>query len=139
VALAVKPLQRPGTSTPEATVSRWIDAVNAWDLDAMLGCLDPEVELHPLRLWGLVRAYRGHDGVARWFSQMLADPHRIVIVEIRTVDDQVVASGGLRSTEQEEISPFCGLYRLTHGLIVTAHHYMSDLRVLEHLGLGPSR
>jgi ketosteroid isomerase-like protein len=36
---------------PEATVSRWMDAFNASDVEAMLTCLDPHVDLQPLRLY----------------------------------------------------------------------------------------
>jgi len=36
-----------------------------------------------------------------------------------------------------DIGPFCGLHRLAGGLIVAAHHYLTDPDMIEYLGLVP--
>jgi SnoaL-like domain len=128
----------------EATVSRWMDAFNASDVDAMVACLDPHVDLRPLRLYGLDHAFHGHDGIRAWFAQLrqLGHLHRIVISDIHATGvGHVLASGALTTADQADLAPFCGLHRLVDGLIVAAHHYISDLDMLERLGLvaGASR
>jgi hypothetical protein len=40
-----------------------MDAFNASDVDAMVACLDLQVDLQPLRLSGLDHVYHGHDGI----------------------------------------------------------------------------
>jgi ketosteroid isomerase-like protein len=123
---------------PEATVSRWMDAFNAGDVDAMVACLDPHVALQPLRLYGLDHAYHGHDGIRAWFVQLrqLGHQHHIVITDIHATGvGHVLASGALTTTDQADLGPFCGLHRLVDGLIVAAHHYISDPDMLERLGL----
>lgn len=106
----------------------------------MLACLDPEVRFHPLRLSGLDGSYRGHDGVQRWFAQLAQLHHDYVIAlfEVRgSGDNRVLAVGELRLAGKLEIAPFCALHRIADGVIVAAHHYLSDPDMLEHLGLIP--
>src|SRR4051794_22458353 len=54
----------------KALVLRWVNAFNARNLDALLSCLHPEVDFHPLKLLGVDRSYRGHDGVRTWFGRL---------------------------------------------------------------------
>ena len=124
--------------TSEAIVSQWIAAFNERDLDATLSFLDPDVELHPLRLAGLQRAYHGHDGVRRWFTQLALQrhDHRIVVTAVHATSlQQVLVAGTLSVSGGNDAAPFCGQHRLANGLIVAAHHYMSDPDTLEYLGL----
>lgn len=129
---------RTSTTAPpsEAIVSAWIAAFNARDLDAMLRYLDPHVDLRPLRMIGLQRAYRGHDGVRSWFAQLRQHhhEHRIVIAEIQASSDgHVLTSGAVSIAGERDAAPFCAQHRLANGLIVAARHYMSDPDVLTHL------
>lgn len=124
------------THTPEAIVSRWIDAFNARDLNAMLTCLSSAVDIHPLRLGRLDGAYRGHHGVRAWFAQLgqLGHDHRIAISEIRpTGTGHVLVSGALMIEDDAEAGPFCAVHQLADGLIVAAHHYLSDPDLLERI------
>ena len=128
------------TPTPAALVSRWVDAFNAKDLEGMLARLDPDVRFHPLRLSGLDRSYRGHDGVQRWFVQLarLRYEHVIIVSGVHgTGDDKVLVVGALGLIGNLEIAPFCALHRIVDGVIVAAHHYLSDPDMLEHVGLIP--
>ena len=130
----------PITRLPETVVMEWVDAFNARDLDRMLRCLAAEVSLHPLRLAGLRSSYRGHDGVRAWFEQLRRQhhEHRIILVETREVrDDQVFAAGSLSLADEPDIGPFCAFQRVVGGLIVTAHHYLTDPDMIERLGLIP--
>ncbi len=125
---------------PDALVSRWVDAFNAKHLEGMLARLDPEVRFHPLRLSGLDRSYRGHDGVERWFVQLarLRYEHVIVVSDVHGIgDDKVLVVGALRLIGNLEIASFCALHRIVDGVIVAAHHYLSDPDMLERVGLIP--
>jgi SnoaL-like domain len=135
--------RRVGTSgfttalAPEAIVTRWVDAFNERDLEGMLARFHPEVRFHPLRLVGLDGSYRGHDGVRRWFTQ-LRDEHVFVLSEVQGLgNDQVLAVGALALAEGPEIAPLCALHRIRDGLIMAAHHYLTDPDMLDRLGLVP--
>ena len=81
---------------PDAIVTRWVDAFNVWDLEGMLARFHPEVLFHPLRVAGLDRSYRGHEGVRRWFVRRteLRHEHVFVLSDVRGAgDDQVLAVG----------------------------------------------
>lgn len=126
-----------GARAPEAVVSDWVDAFNARDLPGMLCCLGRAVDFHPLRLVGTDRAYRGHDGVRHWFARLgeLRHEHVIDLSRVRPIDaGRVLATGTLR-VEDAGMAPFSGLHGLEGGLIVTAHHYLEELDLLERLGV----
>lgn len=130
----------PVPEIPETIVVRLVEAFNARDLDGMLRLVDPAVVFHPLRLGGLRGPYRGHDGVREWFAQLerLRQEHRIVLSEARSVGDgQVFAAGSLSLRGEPDVCPFCALHRLDGGLIVAAHHYLTDPDMIERLGLIP--
>lgn len=125
---------------PETIVSRWVEAFNARDLDGMLVLLDARVVFHPLRLSGLRGSYGGHEGVREWFDRLtrLRHEHRIVLSEARAVGvGQVFAAGSLSLAGEPDIGPFCALHRFDGGLIVAAHHYLTDPEMIERLGLVP--
>ncbi|HEU4703367.1 MAG TPA: nuclear transport factor 2 family protein [Conexibacter sp.] len=123
----------------ERIVVRWIDAINDGDVDGALHCLDPAATFHPLRL-GVDGAYQGHDGVRRWFERLERQQrrHRIELAELRRTEHaDLLAAGRLSYPDEPGISPFCGMYRLAAGLIVMAHHYLSDADTVERI-LGPA-
>ena len=125
-----------GWDTPSA---RWISSFNMRDLAGMLACLDGDVRFHPLKLNGVASSgYRGHAGVERWFAEITArgHEHRIVVSEFRTLPAGVVLTiGRLTFADVSAGAPVCGVHEVADGLIVTAHHYMSDPDTLERLGL----
>ena len=49
----------------------------------------------------------------------------------------VLAVGALTLAGEFEIAPFCALHRIVDGLVVAAHHYLTDPDMLECLGLVP--
>ena len=125
------------TRAPETVVSRWVDAFNERELDAMLACLAADVEFHPLKLHGLDGSYRGHDGVRSWYAQLarLQHEHRLSVSRIESTDrDQVLAIGAVSLNGLDAGPPFCGLYALADGLILAAHHYLTEPELLEQLG-----
>ena len=126
------------TAPARDAIVRWVDAFNQRDLEGMLARFHPEVRFHPLRLVGLDGSYRGHDGVRRWFVRrtQLRHEHVFVLSDVNGVgDDRVLAVGALTLAGEFEIAPFCALHRIVDGLIVAAHHYLTDADMLERLGL----
>ena len=124
--------------SPDALVTRWVDAFNARDLEGMLARLCPEVRLHPLRVGGIDGSYRGHDGVRRWFARLtrLHHKHHIAVSDVHCAGDgKVLAVGALTLGEDFEIASFCALHRIADELIVAAHHYLTDADMLERVGL----
>ena len=49
---------------------RILEAFNGRDIDAMIACLDPSVEYHPVLSAIGVSVYHGHDGLRSWFGQL---------------------------------------------------------------------
>ena len=116
-----------------------VDAFNGRDLDGTLACLGAEVRFDPLRLSGLAASYQDA-GVRVWLVQLrrLRHEHRIVVSDARAVgEEQAIAVGSLSLAGEPDIGPFCGLHRLAGGLIVAAHHYLTEPDMIEYLGLVP--
>lgn len=110
-------------------VAEWVDAFNARDLEWMLACMSPEVRFHPLRLAGLERSYRGHDDVRGWLRRLdeLGHRHRIALSELRGGSDgEVLGVGSLMLLRETDPARFWLLHRVEGGLIVAAHHYLTD-------------
>jgi hypothetical protein len=119
---------------PETLVSRWIESFNQRDLDGLLGCMSGEVRFYPLRLGGLDRYYRGHDGVRRWFARMaeLGHRHRIEVHSLRAEPEgEVVAVGELRLEGDSEPARFWARDQVEGDRIVVAHHYLTDPDVFD--------
>lgn len=127
-------------SAPQALVSQWIDSFNARDLEGMLECMSPEVRFYPLRLDGLERYYRGHDGVRSWFERLNELSHRYM-VNLRHIrgehDGEVVAIGELLLEGDPDPARFWARDQVEDGRIVVAHHYLTDPDILD--GIGPER
>jgi ketosteroid isomerase-like protein len=114
---------------PETLVSQWIEAFNARNLDRMLACMSADVRFYPLRLAGLERYYRGHDGVRGWFARMkeLNHQHRIALHNLRAEPDgEVIAIGELRLENDPDPARFWARDQVEDGQIVVAHHYLTD-------------
>jgi len=131
---------RPAAQMSERLVSRWFDAFNSRDLGQLLRLVDPRVDFHPLRLWGLEGSYRGHSGVREWWVKLERQhaEYQISISDVRSVGGGMIfAVGSLRFVGGLDTGSFRALHRINAGLIVAAHHCLGDPAVIEHLGLIP--
>ena len=83
---------------------RAYDAVNRRDLDGFLGLMDADVEL----LAAMEGKYRGHDGVRRWWDDLLnAIPNLAIEVgEVRNLGDVTVTALRFRGRGAESDTPF---------------------------------
>jgi ketosteroid isomerase-like protein len=127
---------------PETIVSRWIDCFNLRDLKGMLECMSPEVRFFPLRLSGLERRYRGHDGVRDWFGRLSEAGHslRFAVHHMRAEPDgEVVAIGELHLDEGGDPVRFWARDQVEEGAIVVAHHYLTDPEIFEDIAKPPRR
>jgi ketosteroid isomerase-like protein len=120
----------------EKIVAQWIAAFNARDVERLIGCGSPDIEVRPVRLIGLQRVYNGHDGLRQWVADLARHQVTLVVRETRRLHDgHVLAVGGLTLREQADFAPFSGLYRFSDGRISHAEHYLSDGDDLERLGI----
>ena len=76
---------------------RATEAFNRRDLDASLTLTDDDVEVIP-RAGAMEGSYRGHDGVRRWWKDLLGvfPDFTIEIVEVRDIGDLTLATTRLR-------------------------------------------
>jgi ketosteroid isomerase-like protein len=129
----------------QAPVSWWVNAFNLRDLEGMLACMSDDVRFYPLRLDGLERYYRGHDGVRTWFGQLdrLGHSYRIDLRNLREEPDgEVVAIGELLLEGASEPTRFWARDQVEDGLIVVAHHYLTDPDIFDDIDASqrwPSR
>jgi ketosteroid isomerase-like protein len=73
-------------------VHRAVDAFNQRDLDAFLALMHPDIEATP-RLAGMEGGYHGHDGLRRWWHNLLdAWPdYKAEVVEVRDLGSLTLA------------------------------------------------
>jgi hypothetical protein len=124
-------LQAGGASAlgPKALVLRWVNAFNARNLDALISCLHAEVDFHPLKLLGIDRSYRGHEGVRVWFSRLdaLHYRHRIELAEVREGGrGHLLAVGTLSVPGHGSVVPFCASHWIKDDLIALVRQYPRD-------------
>jgi hypothetical protein len=124
-------LESAGASAlgPKALVFRWVNAFNARNLEALLSCLHAEVDFHPLKLLGIDRSYRGHEGVQVWFGRLdaLHYRHRIELSEIREGGwGHLLAVGTLSVPGHGSVVPFCASHWIKDDLIALVRQYPRD-------------
>ena len=85
---------------------RTLDAVNRRDLGALLALMDDGVEAVPL-IAAMEGGYHGHDGIRRWWANLLdAFPDfAIEIVEVRDVGDVTVMAVRIRGHGADSDTP----------------------------------
>jgi hypothetical protein len=113
----------------EATVRRWFDAFNSRDLEAMIACMDAHVDFRPLRLHGIDSLYHCHVGVRDWFADLvrMEHRHRVDLSAVRaTNEDKVIVAGTLSAADPAGPSSFWAVEHFHNGVIVAAHHHLSD-------------
>jgi hypothetical protein len=129
-------LESAGASAlgPKALVLRWVNAFNARNHDALLSCLHAEVDFHPLKLLGIDRSYRGHEGVRVWLSRLdaLHYRHRIELSEVREGGrEQLLAIGALSVPGHGSVVPFCASHWFRDDLITLVRQYPRDPDIVE--------
>jgi ketosteroid isomerase-like protein len=119
---------------------RAFQAFNDRDLDAVLAGLHDEVEAFP-RLAAVEGGYRRHDGVRRWWAQLLRtfpDFH-VEILEVRDVGDFVFVALRLRGHGAESDTPVDAavwhVNQFRDGKVIRWRVYTSESEALEAVGL----
>lgn len=86
---------------------RVYDALNRRDVDAFLALMDADVQAVPL-LAAVEGDYRGHDGIRRWWTNLLDvfPDFTIEVVEVRDFGDLTVASMRARGHGTGSDTPF---------------------------------
>jgi ketosteroid isomerase-like protein len=76
---------------------RCLDAINQRDLDALLALMDDDVEAVS-RLVPMEGVFHGHDGIRRWWENVLGvlPDYNIEAVEVRDVGDLTVGALHIR-------------------------------------------
>jgi SnoaL-like domain len=122
------------------TVGRaFIEAFNQRDADALVALCDPSIDFHPTPLVGSHRAYRGHDGIRAWVTDLRSSTinHRVRVRKVLELDDRRFLLLSEVLLDGEVVSPSAMLTRLGEdGLIVEAHAYLSDEEILAQMGLA---
>jgi ketosteroid isomerase-like protein len=123
-------------------VDRFIAAFEAGDVDAALECMDPDVELLPIRAQLDGSSYRGHDGYRRLLDDFAADWDDLRLVRERTQEegDRVLTTGRLTATGKTSgvalDVPLALLYELRDGKVVRFQSFTDPEEALRITGLG---
>jgi hypothetical protein len=127
---------------PEAVgarlVARWMEAHNERDIEGMLATTTEDVEFRPLRLTDGANVYVGHGGLCLWFTELLRDGtgYELHVRQIKgNGSDEVLVTGSLDLPGCSPVAEFYGIFGISGGLIARAHHWISDRRTMEELGL----
>lgn len=115
---------------------RAFQAFNDRDLDTVLAGLHDDVEVFP-RIAAVEGGYRGHDGVRRWWAQLLGafpDFH-VEILEVRDLGEFMVLALRLRGRGAESATPIDAavwhVNQFRDGKVVSWRVYTSELEALE--------
>ena len=119
---------------------RAFQAFNDRDLDALLAGLHDEVEAYP-RLAAVEGGYRGHDGIRRWWAQLLGtfpDFH-VEVLEVRDLGESVLLALRLSGRGAESDTPLdAAVWHVNHfqdGQVIRWSVYTSESDALEAVGL----
>jgi ketosteroid isomerase-like protein len=123
----------------EELVRKGIETYNRRDVEAHLSLWDPECEWLPFLTAGTEgeNAYRGHDGIRRWFrdtDEMFSEV-KWEVQEVRDLgDDRGVILGTIRARGRvsgaEVSSPLGQLFELRDGRILRGRAYPSHEETL---------
>ncbi len=120
---------------------RAFQAFNDRDLDAVLVGLHDEVEAFP-RLAAVEGGYRGHDGVRRYWAQLLRTfpDFQVEILEVRDLGDFMVVALRLRGHGVESDTPVDAavwhVNQFRDGKVIWWRVYTSESEALEAAGLS---
>jgi ketosteroid isomerase-like protein len=115
---------------------RAFQAFNDRDFDAVLEGLHEDVEAFP-RLAAVEGGYRGHDGIRRWWAQLLdafPDFH-VEILEVRDLGEFMVLALRLRGRGAESSTPIDAavwhVNQFRDGKVITWRVFTSESEALE--------
>jgi limonene-1,2-epoxide hydrolase len=120
-------------------VRSFIDGFNDQDFDLFLSVLDPEVELHTLKL-GLIT---GHEEARRWATKRPGGLQQLLVIDdLRSSGEQVLAllrqqwrwEDGDEVAEENEVA---ALFTLRDGRIVRWRPFADRAEALRAAGLKP--
>jgi ketosteroid isomerase-like protein len=118
---------------------RAFQAFNKRDLDAVLADVHDDVEAFP-RLAAVEGGYRGHEGVRRWWAQLLGtfpDFH-VEVLEVRDLGDFVVLALRVSGRGAESDTPldaaFWHVNQFRDGKVIRWHVYTTEHEALEAVG-----
>jgi uncharacterized protein len=124
-------------------VRQALAAFNEGDIEAVLGCMDPDIEFVPLRALLEGSAYRGHDGFRRFVADMVDDweDYHPISEEFRDVGDgRVLVLGRFhargRASGVEVESPAAWVSQVRGGKIVRVRIYADEQSALASLGVS---
>jgi ketosteroid isomerase-like protein len=119
------------------------DAVNRRDLDAFLALMDEDVQAVSI-LVAMEGDYRGHDGIRRWWDDLLDifPDYAVDVVEVRDLGDVTVAALCVRGHGAGSDTPFeRPIWMLTkwrEEKVVCWRSYETEAEALEAVGLRES-
>jgi ketosteroid isomerase-like protein len=123
------------------TLHKAADAYTRGDLEAFLETAHPDIEWYPFTAEAEGGgAYHGHDGIRRWWSNMVSnlDEFEASIGECRDLGDTVIAFATLRGQFKSGVSlegEFAWVARYRDGLAVWGRVYRTRAEALEAVGL----
>jgi ketosteroid isomerase-like protein len=126
---------------PEVLVRRAIQAINDRDLDALLAVMDEEVEAVPL-LAAMEGRYHGHDGIRRWWANLLDTfpDFAIEVLQMREIGEVTLAVLGTRGRGVGSDTPIDAttwqVSRFRHDKCIQWRVYASESEALEAVGLS---
>jgi ketosteroid isomerase-like protein len=138
----------PEETEPNVQVVRKaFDAFTRRNVEAFVGIMDPEVELHvpvTAELAGEPVPYRGHDGTRRYFEhvEMVWERLEVFLHEYHDLGDGVMVVGRVRAQGRNgriEDTPAHWVWRIEDGLITEAHVYTDRRQALEAAGLSQEK
>jgi ketosteroid isomerase-like protein len=120
---------------------RFIDAFNARNVEAIVACCDPDIELHSTFAAVGGATYHGRDGVRRWredLAEAWGDEIRVEPEAYFDLGEQTLLFHVLRGRGQhsgvEVALPGAGLFRWSDGLLVDLKAYAHREDALTDLG-----
>lgn len=107
---------------------RWVDAVNARDLDALLTVADEDVICRPMSVGGGGATFTGHAGLRRWIARLAA-----VASDLHVRCDRIDALGptraaafGVLCADERVVSPWALVASVRDGKVCAAQSYFTD-------------